>query len=99
MKDPTTAAMLNLIPLPVPLGYVYLGSWERAAGFLLVRIGAAILGIWPGVFFAFVLCGMGCSHTTGYLIWGIVLGPSAAVIAYNAWDAFRIAPARRSRGR
>ena len=95
MNDPTTAAMLNLIPLPIPLGYLYLGRWERAVGFLFVRIGAAILGILPGAFFGVVLCGFGCGETTGHLIWGIILGPSAVVVVFNAWDAFRIASERR----
>ena len=45
MKKPRLAALLNLVPLPLPLGYTYLGRWERAIGFFFVRCGVVVGGL------------------------------------------------------
>ena len=88
-KSPAVAALLNAIPFPIGLGYVYVGRWWRVAGSLFARAGAFVIGIAAGMF---VL------YNTYHFDEGVIFGAFAAFLAPQVivhilviWDAWRIA--------
>ena len=91
MKKPWLASLLNLIPLPVGLGYLYIGEKRRA--FTVIVYGwIATFGIGIALLFALVPCswGGGCG---GFLIETLLVLLAVipiSVLVYAARDAWRM---------
>jgi len=63
-KRPWLAALLNVVPLPIGLGYLYLGHHGRFARSLLISLGIGILAF--GLFFMVVSAiATGCLDDSG----------------------------------
>ena len=77
---------MNLIPVPIPLGYAYLGRWGRFWTFTAVRVLWVL--VWAlGARFCSDMGGCWEDWSTGALVGG---GPAALVLAVNALDALLI---------
>ena len=87
-KSPVLAAVLNLIPLPLPLGYSYLDRWGRFRRAIGLRVSAVVFSfiIYINAFFL-------VHRTSAEEIWYsfLTLLPLAAVLAGSAIDAYRVA--------
>ena len=110
MKKPWLAATLNLLPLPVPLGYVYLGKWKRAVGVFFVRCGVLVVGFGISMLASLLVCDFDIAESCIIrnrgiellllgISWGLFLVPVGIVILFNSRDAFRLGGGNRGRGR
>jgi len=59
MKKRWLAALLNLIPLPFPLGYAYLDRWGRFFAFSFIRCCAGVISLlfWVVIWIYCTYCG------------------------------------------
>ncbi len=85
---PLTAALLNAVPFPIGLGYVYLGRWGRVMGSLFARCVGFVLGV---TFGASVLFSPTFYPNEVAFAFAAFLAPQVAILALTAWDAWRVA--------
>ena len=93
MKKPWLAAMLNVIPVPMGLGYVYLGRPHRFLVNFLSALVAAFLGL-VALVLAALSCMFGGCDPSGAESLAIslgIFGPIVVVALFFAWDAYRTA--------
>lgn len=90
-KSPWLAALLNAVPFPIGLGYVYLGRWWRVAGSLFARGLAFVAGVGVGVVALFATWDW-YAPTGGSLFFRCTafLAPQVFVLALMARDAWRL---------
>ena len=97
-RRPGLAAALNLLPLPLALGYAYLDRPVRFLASSIARSAAAAV-TWTYLAPALEPCeGSGCSQ--GAPPWVLIIVPPAVLLAATAWDgllAGRAAMRRRDR--
>ena len=91
MKKLWVAALLNLVPLPIPLGYRYLDRRGRFWVFTVVRCVAVLVGL-PMGFVVAMGCSWGGPSCEGWVPLAALVGPLALVLAINAVDAALICP-------
>ena len=89
-KQPWLAFLLNLIPLPIGLGYVYLALWKRAIitcvlRTLVIMAGWMVAGLYVTSISGFVL---ELRHII--LAFALWLIPVGLISAATAWDARRL---------
>lgn len=92
MKKPWLALLLNLIPLPVGLGYLYLGRIIKA--FAVFVLGWVVtLGIGVTAFFVFMPCAWGgdCNGILVLILLIMFFVVPLGFLIYAARDAWRIA--------
>ena len=85
--SPLAAALLNAVPFPLGLGYLYLGRWWRVAGSFFLRGAAFVVGVILAVSYA-LFNGYGPS---GAIAFTLFLAPQVAALALTAWDAWHLA--------
>ncbi len=78
-KNPWLAAVLNAVPSPFGLGYVYLGRWWRVVGSLFARVLAFVAGVALGILVLFT------SYYLVVLAFAAFLAPQVVVLALMAW--------------
>ena len=103
MKKPWLAALLSVIPLPVGLGYLYLGQAGRFLLALFGGIAAAIVGVALYVGIAsFLFYGLGCGISRScelyHLLFTVVPLPIVVLAGFTARDAWRLAVANNQLG-
>lgn len=98
MKIPGLAALLNLIPFPVPgiLGYIYVGKADKALKVTILALSGIIVGaIGAGLVFLGALIALGGGGDDS--LWpGITVLAAASLFVFvtwlwSAWDAYRLA--------
>jgi len=84
--------VLNAVPFPVGLGYVYLGRWWRVAGSLFARVVAFVAGVILGALALFTIWDWYVStEVFAFLVISAFLGPQVIVLALMIRDAWRLA--------
>ena len=93
LKNPWMAALGNLVPLPVGLGYLYLGKKGKA--FAVFVLGWVVtLGIGVAALFTWVLCELGsddCEIILSLVLLILFFVVPVGFLIYAAQDAWRIA--------
>jgi len=88
-RKPWLAAALNLVPLPLSLGYAYLDLPVRFAVSLVARCIAATVNV---VYLARFVQSCETDVCTAHAgEWTLIIGPPLFVIALTAWDAWSVA--------
>ena len=93
-RDPVRAALLNLIPVPIPLGHAYLDR-GNLIGALVARCVAFGLGVFL-IVVGWGACelnwGGGCDVVDVTVVWWFLAAvPVVVVLAFNAVSAFGLA--------
>ena len=86
--SPLTAALLNAIPFPIGLGYLYLGRWWRVLGSLFARCGAFVIGVILGA--SVLFSGTFYPYEVAFAFVAF-LASQVAVLALTVRDAWSLA--------
>ena len=89
-KSPLLAAVLNLIPQPFALGYIYLGHWERFNWALVLRVASVIATFFILLVMVFN-CAWDSSCSESWLFFGLPSLIPAAILFFSVFDAYILA--------